>query len=226
MLSDPKVREARDHSGAQFCPGDGSSSPARRTLLERRQRPTSPWRDLLGPRRRRGSRRASELANTYVDRFTIWDVTLLVSILVLNLLDALFTLLWIQRGGAEANPIMAWMLELGDEFFLAQKCFMVGIWLIVLTVHKNFRLARIGLYSLAAIYSLLLMAHISLIAQDVDPKQPLSVQLGASQHSAEQSGHGRLNSQWTLPETDRPAAAGLPKPEFAVAPPGFGTHRD
>lgn len=129
----------------------------------------------------------------YVDRFTGRDVALVVSILVLNLLDALFTLLWIGRGGAEANPFMAFMLELGDGFFLAQKCFMVGIWLIFLTVHKNFRLARVGLYSLAALYFLLLVGHVALVTQDVDPRQSMIIQLGSSDHATQQGGHGRLD---------------------------------
>ena len=166
---------------------------ARERGPDRRKRPTSAWRGLFGPNRRKGGRREGETRNTFVDRFTLWDVGLLVLILVLNLLDAFFTLQWIQRGGAEANPFMAYMLELGDGFFLAQKCFVVGIWLIVLTVHKNFRLAQIGLYSLAAIYALLLVGHITLITQVPDPSKPLSIQLGSSEHPSEQSGYRGLH---------------------------------
>lgn len=160
---------------------------------DRRARPTSAWRGLFGPNRRKGGRRAGEIRNTFVDRFTGWDMSLLVLILVLNILDAFFTLQWIQKGGAEANPFMAYMLELGDGFFLAQKCFVVGIWLIVLTVHKNFRLAQIGLYCLAAVYSLLLVGHIALITQGADPAKPLSIQLGSSDQSTEQGRHRRLH---------------------------------
>jgi len=116
-----------------------------------------------------------------------------VVILVLNLMDAFFTLQWVHRGGAEANPFMAYMLELGDGFFLAQKCFVVGIWLIILTVHKNFRLAQIGLYSLAAIYTVLLAGHITLIMHGPEPTEPMTIQLGVSDQSAEQSGHRRFH---------------------------------
>ena len=172
---------------------DDSPQPLTHRGLDRRARPTSAWRGLFGPNRRKGGRRARETRNTFVDRFTGWDLTLLVLILVLNLMDAFFTLQWVQRGGTEANPFMAYMLELGDGFFLAQKCFVVGIWLIILTAHKNFRLAQVGLYSLAGIYTILLAGHISLIMHGPEPTETLTIQLGASDHPAEQSGHRRFH---------------------------------
>ena len=191
MTSHDQTQEgAPKHTSPQ---NDESVSPPTRRGPDRRTRPTSAWRALLGPNRRKGGRRAGEVRNTFVDRFTGWDVSLLVLILVLNILDAFFTLRWIQQGGAEANPFMAYMLELGDGFFLAQKCFVVGIWLIVLTVHKNFRLAQIGLYSLAAVYSLLLVGHIVLITHGPAPGQPLNIQLGALEHPAEQGGDRSLH---------------------------------
>ncbi|MFP6638673.1 MAG: DUF5658 family protein [Myxococcota bacterium] len=192
MEYDPEVRDDQKQT-AEFTPRPVGRPDPKKRRRDRRSRPTSPWSSFKSPRRRTRSRRAEEVENTYVDRFTAHDVALLVSILVLNLLDAVFTLLWIQRGGAEANPFMAFMLELGDGFFLAQKCFMVGLWLIFLTIHKNFRLARIGLYSLAAVYLLLLAGHITLLTHDVDPNQALTIQLGSSDHPAQQRGYGRLD---------------------------------
>ena len=62
-------------------------------------------------------------------------------------------------GGREANPLMNWLLSFGDSAFLVQKCVVVGIWLIILTVHKNFRIARIGLWSLFALYTGVLIYH-------------------------------------------------------------------
>ncbi len=160
---------------------------------DRRRRPTSPWRNPFGPKRRKAARRKDETENTFVDRFNAKDVALLVFILTLNLLDALFTLLWIQRGGGEANPFMAYMLELGDEFFLAQKCFVVGVWLVLLTIHKNFKLARVGLYALAAVYTALLIGHITLVTQEINPGEPLTIQLGFLNEATEQGRNGRLD---------------------------------
>ena len=179
QMTEDSAKKTAAQNGERAC-------PSMQRGPDRRVRPTSAWRGLFGPNRRKGGRRAGETRNTFVDRFTAWDVGLLLLILVLNLLDAFFTLRWIQQGGAEANPFMAYMLELGDGFFLAEKCFVVGIWLIILTVHKNFRLAQIGLYGLAVVYSLLLAGHIALIPHGPDPAQPVSIQLGALEHPAEQ----------------------------------------
>ena len=39
---------------------------------------------------------------------------------------------------------MDFFLDIGPGAFLVQKCFVVGAWLLLLLVHKNFRFARIG----------------------------------------------------------------------------------
>jgi len=70
---------------------------------------------------------------------------------------------------------------MGEEVFLVQKCIVVGIWLIVLLVHKNFRLARIGLYSLAGVYTLLVIGHFALITGDIDPQKPIEINLPVSE---------------------------------------------
>ncbi len=148
----------------------------RRKGGDRRQQPTSPWAPFLGHRNRKRGRRDGEEANTYVDRFTPVDVALVVSVLLLNVLDALFTMLWIQRGGSEGNPVMAWVLEFGNSAFLVQKCLIVGVWLILLLVHKNFMIARVGLWVLAGVYSLLMLYHVVLIFFGVPTTDPLLLQ--------------------------------------------------
>ena len=136
----------------------------RRRGKDRRQQPTPAWSAFLGYRGRKRGRRAGENINTYVDRFSNGDVVLVITVLILNILDALFTMLWLQRGGSEANPIMAWLLEIGNSAFLVQKCLIVGLWLVLLLVHKNFRIARVGLWALTGVYSLLLLYHLFLIS--------------------------------------------------------------
>ena len=87
---------------------------------------------------------------------------LLVAVFVLNILDAGFTLLYLTQGGSEANPFMAHLLSISDLTFLLQKCFVVGTWLVFLTVHKNFRFARIGLRALLVLYLGVLAYHLLL----------------------------------------------------------------
>ncbi len=139
-----------------------------RRSADRRNRPTRPWKDLFTPLRRATGRRAEDLGG-YVDRYSKQDVALLLAIFFLNVLDAFMTMLWLHRGGREANPVMAFFLDIGPAAFLLQKCLVVGFWLILLLVHKNFRFARVGLYAALAVYGLLLIVHFSIVAFDVEP---------------------------------------------------------
>ncbi len=164
--------------------GDGSDSawagPERRST-DRRNRPTAPWKDLLSPLRRARGRRASDRKG-YVDRYSKRDVGLLFAIFLLNIADAFMTMLWLHRGGQEANPIMAFFLDIGPFAFLAQKCLVVGFWLILLLVHKNFRFAKIGLYASLAVYALLLIIHFGIVAFDVEPPAR-AASAGTSEHA-------------------------------------------
>ena len=144
---------------------EGVAAPGdRREREDRRHRPTAPWSGLLGWQRRRTGRRVSD-EGIYVDAFDRRDLALMLAVFFLNVLDAAFTLVYLSQGGTEANPFMAHMLAISDGAFLAQKCFVVGAWLLFLTVHKNFRFARIGLHSLLALYSGVLIYHLVLQSQ-------------------------------------------------------------
>ena len=135
----------------------------------RRQNPTRPWSRLIGhPLRRARGRRLTDRAH-YVDVYTRKDVALILGIFLLNVGDAFLTMLWLNRGGREANPIMDFFLDIGPGAFIIQKCFIVGIWLVVLLVHKNFRFARIGLYAALAVYSLLMVVHFGILALGITP---------------------------------------------------------
>ena len=117
-----------------------------RRTKDRRDHPTSPWRSWLAPHRRASGRRDSDQAS-YVDRYSRRDIWLVMSIFLLNIGDAFFTMRWLSRGGREANPVMDFFLDIGPGAFLAQKCLVVGFWLLILLVHKNFRFARNGLHA-------------------------------------------------------------------------------
>lgn len=135
---------------------------------DRRERPTRPWLDLLSPLRRARGRREEDRVG-YVDRYSKQDAWLLFSIFALNVADAFMTMLWLHRGGREANPVMAFFLDIGPAAFLLQKCVVVGFWLILLLVHKNFRFARIGLYASLAVYGVLLVVHFAIVASGIEP---------------------------------------------------------
>jgi hypothetical protein len=141
----------------------------RRRAPERREKPTSFIDSLSGMARRRHGRRDGESTNSYVDVYRHSDVGLILAIFILNVFDAVFTLAWLQRGGAEANPFMDHLLNEGDSVFLIQKCFVVGVWLLVLVVHKNFRIARVGMWMLLGLYGVIFVYHFYLGLSGVSP---------------------------------------------------------
>jgi len=131
----------------------------RRSEDDRRSRPTRFWDSLRGHRRRAAGRRLNEEGDVYVDRFSGGDVLLVLAIFGLNIFDAFCTLVWLRRGGSEGNPLMDLAIQAGDSVFLFQKCIIAGLWLLVLLVHKNFRIARIGLWILLGVYGTLAAYH-------------------------------------------------------------------
>ena len=145
-----------------------------RRASDRRREPTRPLSRLLGgPYRRARGRRLSDQVD-YVDLYSRRDIALLLAIFLLNVGDAFFTMLWLSRGGREANPVMDFFLDIGPGAFIMQKCFIVGIWLVVLLVHKNFRFARLGLYAALAVYSMLMIVHFGIIVFGISPEPKYS----------------------------------------------------
>ena len=134
----------------------------RRKTPDRRNRPTAWWDSLLGRRRRVRGRRKGESANIYVDIYDQRDLILTAAIFVLNVVDALMTLVFLEQGGQEANPVMALVLGYGVGAFIAEKCFGVALCVIALAVHKTFKLARLASYVLLGAYGLLTLYHLAL----------------------------------------------------------------
>jgi len=163
---DPAVSEASEVDAGVEDSGDWDG--VERRDADRRESPTRPLTAIRGPLRRvRGRRDEDQIG--YVDRYSRREVALILSVFLMNVGDAFLTMLWLQRGGREANPIMDFFLDIGPGAFLLQKCLVVGVWLVVLLVHKNFRFARLGLYASLVVYALLMIVHFGILAFDIKP---------------------------------------------------------
>jgi len=113
---------------------------SRRIGEDRRLRPTPLLSRYWFVGRRRGGRRADESENIYVDRYTALELFLILGILVLSLLDMVFTLIHLEAGGTEANPLMAWTLAWGgNPAFTSVKLVSTLLGLFVLLIHVRFR---------------------------------------------------------------------------------------
>lgn len=135
----------------------------RRHPLDRRHNPTprlSAYSLIRG--RRRGPRRSGEREGSFVDLYGSRLFLIVIWVAVMNLGDSFFTLLHLQAGGIELNPVAGALLQTGRDGFVFWKSFLIGLALIVLALHKNFYLARIGLWTAAGTYTLLFVYHLSL----------------------------------------------------------------
>lgn len=178
----------------------------RRARSDRRNQPTGFLSSPFRRGRRKAGRRAGERENIYVDVYSPMDVLVLLGIFMLNIGDALFTLLWLQRGGGEGNPIMQAMLDIGVGAFLFQKCIIVGVWLLILTAHRNYRAARLGLWSTLTIYTLIILYHLVLVGFGIEPviEEPYE---GAAVSEEMSSGYGAVDPWATDSSFDGDAVA-------------------
>jgi hypothetical protein len=141
---------------------ESAISRERRDAPDRRRNPTRAISRYTFFGRRQAFRREGESRNAYVDRYSPAMMIALVMILGLCILDALFTLLYIQRGGTELNPVMALALESGVMTFLTIKIGLTIAGILFLCLHKNFRLVRPLIGGVLVLYTLLLGYHLYL----------------------------------------------------------------
>ena len=83
------------------------------------------------------------------------------ALLVLNLLDAFATLIWVHVGHAsEANPLMAMAIDSGPAVFLLSKVALVCLAVTLLWRVREVAGARLALVPLALLYALVAGGHL------------------------------------------------------------------
>src|SRR5262245_28122856 len=130
---------------------------------DRRRSPTPRFsRYTFWGGRRRDFRRGEEREGSFVDVYGRQLLLLVLWIALMNVGDSFFTLVHLQAGGVELNPVANLLLTTGRWNFVFVKSILIGLALIVLAVHKNFHLARLGLWTAAGIYTCLVAYHLLL----------------------------------------------------------------
>lgn len=112
--------------------------------------------------RRRGAQRAGEREGSFVDSYSAWVFLWILWVAAMNVGDSFFTIVHLQAGGVEVNPVAAAMLKTGRFGFVFLKAAVISGALLVLTIHKNFSLARIGLWVSTIAYTALVIYHLTL----------------------------------------------------------------
>lgn len=88
-----------------------------------------------------------------------------VLLLVLNLLDGLFTLTFLQLDVAEElNPLMRLAYEHSPVSFMAVKLVIVSLGLSLLCLHRSMRLSQRAIQAGAALYTVIDIYHLAFLA--------------------------------------------------------------
>lgn len=125
-------------------------------------------RCAVAPRRMSG-RRKEDRRYPLLDRFDSAMLALAVVLMLLSVLDSIFTLTLISRGGTEANPFMRALLQHSVWAFTAVKMLLTAIPSIILIAAGNLLVFRrwrarsilsamVGLYLGLIVYELVLLS--------------------------------------------------------------------
>ena len=133
-----------------------------RVIQDRRSHPTSFISTLKFGGRRKGFRREREDRNRYVDCLSPRTIVLTLIIVVLSTLDAIFTIIHLNNGASELNPLMDQIIQSGfQSIFIIIKSLCIGLIGWFLAIHQNFKISFYSMHVLATIYVLLLAYHLA-----------------------------------------------------------------
>jgi hypothetical protein len=119
-------------------------TPERRNSADRRSRVL--WSVCYGsfnPRRRSPARRGGDFRFHSRDWHSPHLLAVAISILLLSVADAFMTVVLLQGGAAEVNPIMAALIYRGVGLFAAMKMGMTGAGIILMVLLARYRFMRL-----------------------------------------------------------------------------------
>ncbi|HVY63653.1 MAG TPA: DUF5658 family protein [Gammaproteobacteria bacterium] len=113
--------------------------------------------------RRRGGRRAGE-HHLPIDWHEPYLLFLSVTILLLSVVDAFFTLMLLTAGATEANPVMAFLLRHHPQLFAVVKMAFTSVGVLVLVAVARARLFRV--MKVGVVLQGLFVAYVALITYE------------------------------------------------------------
>jgi len=120
----------------------------RRCGMDRRQTNRADFRYFLINGRRESARREEDQTRIFFfDRYNQRIFATITAILMLSIFDALLTLILIERGSTELNPVMAYFLEYGPLSFIISKYLLTSFGVVVLLIFKNVFINKINMYT-------------------------------------------------------------------------------
>ena len=120
----------------------------RRRGTDRRHTKKAQFKYFLVNGRREQARREEDRARAYFfDRYNQRIFAAITAILILSIFDAFLTLVLIEKGSSELNPVMAYFLEHGPLPFIIAKYILTSFGVIALLFCKNVFLRPVNMYT-------------------------------------------------------------------------------
>ena len=139
----------------------------RRCGLDRRQYSRANFRYFLINGRRESARREEDQTRFFFfDRYNQRIFAAITAILMLSIFDALLTLVLIERGSTELNPVMAYFLEYGPLPFIVSKYLLTSFGVVVLLIFKNVFINKINMYT-HSLFSCVIFAFSTVIVWEL-----------------------------------------------------------
>jgi len=136
----------------------------RRILKDRRKQPTPALsRYLFGGGRRILRRKEDQETGGYVDRYSPTLLTFLISIVGLNILDAFLTIMILDLGGWEVNPIVHSAMQLYGNNFWIWKFSIASASVVFLCLVSKFRKVKPIIAFLTIVYIFVVFYQVLLI---------------------------------------------------------------
>ena len=159
-----KENERKNGLNAGSCE---SSYKEQRLGIDRRTNNKARLKYLLFNGRRVRSRRDEDSGKAIIfDRYNQKLFLAITTILILSILDAVLTLVVIQQGATELNPVMAYFLELGTPTFIVAKYLLTSIGVFILLIFKNAFLTKIKIYA-HSLFPCVILVFIAVIAWEL-----------------------------------------------------------
>ena len=138
----------------------------RRVFKDRRKQPTPGLsRFTLWGRRRTFRREEDGKRGGYVDRYGSGLLFLLVLVVGLNVLDVLFTMMILDNGGYEINPVVRSVIQVYGDGFWIWKFAIVSVPLILLCLHSKFRMVLTIIFGFSVFITMVVIYQILMICR-------------------------------------------------------------
>jgi hypothetical protein len=121
---------------------------------------------IFNGRRERIRREDDRLRVFFFDRYHPKLFATITAILMLSILDAVLTLILIDNGSSELNPVMAYFLQHGLLSFIIVKYFLTSIGVVILLIFKNVFVTRAKIYT-HSLFSAVIFTFLSVIVWEL-----------------------------------------------------------